>query len=111
MAFRERLDGLSRGELTGLVVVVVATLLGAVLWYTRSLPRPVDIAAPANATSPVVSSGAAPFASLTPSPVAIIVDVAGWVRSPGVLRWHNLGRRCDENDGDSLRQRALCAPT
>ncbi len=87
MAFRERLDGLSRGELTGLVVVVVATLLGAVLWYTRSLPRPVDIAAPANATSPVVSSGAAPFASLTPSPVAIIVDVAGWVRSPGVYEF------------------------
>ena len=38
MSIRERLDSLSRGELAGLVIVVVATLLGAALWYTRSLP-------------------------------------------------------------------------
>ena len=55
MSIRERLDSLSRGELTGLVIVVVATLLGAGFWYMRSLPRPVDIAAPADAVSPVVS--------------------------------------------------------
>ena len=55
MSIRERLDSLSRGELAGLVIVVVATLLGAGLWYMRSLPRPVDIAAPADAVSPVVS--------------------------------------------------------
>lgn len=87
MSLRERLDSLSRGELAGLVIVVVATLLGAGLWYTRSLPRPVDITAPANAVSPVVSAGAAPFASPTPSPVPIIVDVAGWVRKPGVYEF------------------------
>jgi competence protein ComEA len=87
MSLRERLDSLSRGELAGLVLVVVATLLGAGLWYTRSLPRPVDIAAPANATSPVMSAGAVPFASPTPSPAAIIVDVAGWVRKPGVYQF------------------------
>jgi competence protein ComEA len=85
MSLRERLDSLSRGELGGLVVVVVATLLGAGLWYARSLPRPVDIAAPPNAASPVVSAGAVPFAS--PTPVAIIVDVAGWVRKPGVYEF------------------------
>jgi competence protein ComEA len=87
MSVRERLDSLSRGELAGLVVVVVTTLLGAGLWYARSLPRPVDIAAPADAASPVVSAGAVPFTSPTPSPVPIIVDVAGWVRSPGVYEF------------------------
>jgi competence protein ComEA len=95
MSLRERLDSLSRGELAGLVLVVVATLLGAGLWYTRSLPRPVDIAAPANATSPVVSAGAAAFASPTPSPVPIIVDVAGWVRSPGVYEFASGDRVID----------------
>jgi competence protein ComEA len=87
MSLRERLDSLSRGELAGLVLVVVATLVGAGLWYARSLPRPVDIAAPANATSPVMSAGAVPFASPTPSPPPIIVDVAGWVRKPGVYQF------------------------
>ena len=95
MSLRERLDSLSRGELAGLVLVVVATLLGAGLWYTRSLPRPVDIAAPAHATSPVMSAGAVPFASPTPSPVPIIVDVAGWVRKPGVYEFTSGDRVID----------------
>ena len=85
MSLRERLDGLSRGELTGLVIVVAATLLGAGLWYTRSLPRPVDIAAPSDAASPQVASD--PVASPAPSAVTIIVDVAGWVRQPGVYEF------------------------
>lgn len=83
MSIRERLDSLSRGELAGLIVVVVATLLGAGLWYTRSLPRPVEIAAPPSAASPALT--AAPSAS--PSPVPVIVDVAGWVRRPGVYEF------------------------
>ena len=95
MSLRERLDSLSRGELAGLVVVVVATLLGAGLWYARSLPKPVDIAAPANAASPVVSAEAAPFASPTQSPVSIIVDVAGWVRRPGVYEFASGDRVID----------------
>ena len=44
MTLRERLDTLSRGELAGLAVVLVVTLAGAGLWYTRSLPKPVTIA-------------------------------------------------------------------
>jgi len=86
MSIRERLDRLSRGELVGLVLVVVATLVGAGLWYVRSLPRPVEIAAPSSALSPAVSN--APItASTTPSPSTIIVDVDGWVRKPGVYEF------------------------
>src|SRR5947199_2527251 len=44
MAIRERLDSLSRGELAGLVVVLVATLAGVGLWYSRSLPKPIQVA-------------------------------------------------------------------
>jgi competence protein ComEA len=87
MSIRERLDLLSRGELTGLAIVVVATLLGAGLWYIRSLPRPVDISAPAEAVSPVVSPVAGLTGSASPSPASIIVDIAGWVRRPGVYEF------------------------
>ncbi len=87
MSIRERLDSLSRGELAGLVVVVVATLLGAGLWYMRSLPRPVAIAAPVDAVSPVVSPSSGPTGSAGASAAAIIVDVAGWVREPGVYEF------------------------
>jgi competence protein ComEA len=86
MSIRERLDSLSRGELAGLIVVIVATLLGAGLWYTRSLPRPVDIVAPPGGTSPAVAADASSSIA-SPSPVAIIVDVAGWVRRPGVYEF------------------------
>jgi len=68
------------------VLVVAATLVGAGLWYVRSLPRPVEIAAPSSASSPAMSN--APItASTAPSPSTIIVDVAGWVRKPGVYEF------------------------
>jgi competence protein ComEA len=95
MSVRERLDSLSRGELAGLMVVVVATLLGAGLWYVRSLPRPVDIAAPAGAISPVVSQVVGATGSVSTSPVPIIVDVAGWVRNPGVYEFASGDRVID----------------
>lgn len=79
MSFRERLDTLSRGEIAGLIVVLVAVLGGAGLWYARSLPKPVTIAraAPGGAAS-----------SMSPSPaVTIIVDVAGEVEQPGVYEF------------------------
>ena len=81
MSVRERLDGLSRGELTGLIVVLVITLGGAGLWYMRSLPKPIQLAeSPGGGAAAEVgaSSGA------SPSAVPVIVDVAGWVRKPGV---------------------------
>ena len=61
----------------------------------RSLPRPVDIAAPADAVSPVVSpiSGADRVARAERR--AIIVDVAGWVRQPGVYEFASGDRVID----------------
>ena len=80
MSFRERLDTLSRGEITGLIVVLVAVLGGAGLWYARSLPKPVTIAQ--------AGPGAAQQASSSPSPaVTLIVDVAGAVHQPGVYEF------------------------
>ena len=90
MGIRDRLDALSRAELTGLIVVVVVTLAGAGFWYTRSLPKPVEVASTlAPASAPV--SGAPASAVVSGSPVAsvvpLIVDVTGWVRRPGVYEF------------------------
>ena len=93
MSVRERLDSLSRGELAGLIVVVVASLVGAGLWYARSLPRPVDIVAPPGGASPAVAAG--PSVAVSPTPAAIIVDVAGWVRRPGVYQFASGDRVID----------------
>ena len=81
MSVRERLDGLSRGELTGLIVVLVLTLGGAGLWYMRSLPKPIVVAEQPG-LSEVAGQGAS--SSESPSAAGVIVDVAGWVRQPGV---------------------------
>ncbi len=91
MNIRERLDSLSRGELAGLVVVIALLLAAVGFWYTRSLPRPIDIAtdaAPMAAASlvPSASVAVAPSASASASPsTTLIVDVTGWVRKPGVF--------------------------
>lgn len=92
MALRERLDGLSRAELTGLVVVVALALAGAGLWYVRSLPRPIQVA-----TVTGLASGATGLTGAPPaSPVApVIVDVAGWVRTPGVYEFSSGDRIVD----------------
>jgi competence protein ComEA len=80
MSLRDRLDTLSRGELVGVIVVMVALLGGAGLWYVRSLPKPVAIAqAPAGA--------AEALASPTEEPPPLIVDVAGAVKRPGVYEF------------------------
>jgi competence protein ComEA len=85
MSIRERLDGLSRGELTGLIVVLAVTLGGAGLWYMRSLPKPIQVAETSGleAGSPTTGSVGVP-PSAAP---AVIVDVAGWVRQPGVYEF------------------------
>jgi competence protein ComEA len=83
MSIRERLETLSRGELIGLVVVVAVTMAGAGLWYLRSLPNPVQIAA--GGQPPVEAAAASAVAS--PSGPPIIVDVTGWVHQPGVYEF------------------------
>jgi len=80
MSLRERLDTLSRGEIAGLIIVLVAVLGGAGLWYARSLPKPVTIAE----SGP---GAAQPAVSPTSSPSLLIVDVAGAVRKPGVYEF------------------------
>jgi len=92
-SIRERLAALSRGELIGLVALLAVTLGGAGLWYVRSLPRPVEVAtAPSGGTAP------AP-ASASPSPeVVVLVDVAGWVRRPGVYEFTEGARVIDAID-------------
>ena len=93
-SLRERLSSLSRVELVGLVAVLVVTLGGAGLWYVRSLPRPVQVraeVAPAGPSAPVgvTDSGA------SPSVVLVLVDVAGWVRHPGVYEFSTGARVID----------------
>jgi competence protein ComEA len=68
------LAGLGRRELAVLAAVGVLVGAGAVLWYVRSLPRPVTVRALRPEPSP----------SVAPSPVVVVVHVAGWVRRPGV---------------------------
>jgi competence protein ComEA len=80
MSLRDRLDMLSRGEIAGLIVVLVAVLGGAGLWYARSLPKPVAIA------QDVPGAGSASASSPSPVP-SLIVDVAGAVRRPGVYEF------------------------
>jgi competence protein ComEA len=82
-SIRDRLATLSRVELVGLVLMVGLLLGGAGLWYVRSLPRPVQVRAePAAPTE-----GAPAAASPTAEPEVVLVDVAGWVRNPGVYEF------------------------
>jgi competence protein ComEA len=71
---RDWLAGLSRRELTLFVLLGLAAVGGAGLWYVRSLPTPVEVRA----------GPPAPATSAAPEPV--FVHVAGWVREPGVYR-------------------------
>lgn len=93
-SIHERLAALSRGELVGLVALLAVSLGGAGLWYVRSLPRPVEVAEiPGRGDAPI------PAASAGPSPeVLILVDVAGWVRRPGVYEFEEGARVIDAID-------------
>jgi competence protein ComEA len=103
MSIRERLDTLSRGELAGLALVIVATLAGAGLWYARSLPRPIQVAetpGPGVSSVPAPSQVAAVSGSAAPNAVGtmLVVDVAGWVRRAGVYRFPPGSRVIDAVD-------------
>jgi competence protein ComEA len=99
------LSGLSRAELGGLVALVAITVGGAGLWYVRSLPRPVEVRAAA------ASPAAGASATSSPDVVPILVDVAGWVRHPGVYEFHDGDRVIDaiEAAGGARRGAALDA--
>jgi competence protein ComEA len=93
-SIRERLSALSRAELIALVALLGVTLGGAALWYVRSLPQPVAVTAGASG-----GGGPAPAASASPSPAAVLlVDVAGWVRHPGVYEFEEGARVIDAID-------------
>jgi len=92
-SIRDRLAMLSRGELVALVAVLIVTLGGAALWYTRSLPRPVEIRT--TVVPQVGSAASSTGASATPSAAPLIVDVAGAVRKPGVYQFQEGDRVVD----------------
>jgi competence protein ComEA len=85
-SLRERFESLSRAQLTGVATVAIVVVAGAGLWYVRSLPRPVEIHA---------ASRTGPTPSRAPLAPVLIVDVAGWVRHPGVYRFHQGDRVID----------------
>lgn len=87
-SLRDRLSALSRAELLGLSALVCVTIGGAGLWYLRSLPKPIQVRAS------VPASGAT-TASPSAEPAMLVVDVAGWVRRPGVYELHEGDRVID----------------
>jgi competence protein ComEA len=117
MSIGDRLSSLSRNELLGLVVVIAVTLGGVGLWYTRSLPKPLAVQATPAAMAAGSSGSVFVTGSLTPSPVPVFVDVAGWVRKPGVYEFATGERVIDAVDaaggarpGADLTSLNLAAP-
>jgi competence protein ComEA len=86
---RERLGGLERRELIGLLAIGAVVVAAVGFWYVRSLPTQVRIEAAGGAVRPAVASaggagGTVPVAGPSPSAATVVVDVAGWVHHPGV---------------------------
>lgn len=69
------------------MVIVVA----AGLWYVRSLPKPVRI----ETTAGHPRAASAGHSSPSPESSPVVVDVAGWVRHPGVYEMHQGDRVID----------------
>jgi competence protein ComEA len=91
---RERLSELDRRELIGLVCVGVVIVAAAGLWYVRSLPKAVRIEATSGG-APRAGTGSHAAAIPSPEASAVVVDVAGWVRHPGVYEMHQGDRVID----------------
>ena len=79
MSFRERLDTLSRGEIAGLIVVLVAALGGA----GPGMPAH----CPSRSRSPRWHPASRRRIGVAESSRTIIVDVAGEVEQPGVYEF------------------------
>jgi competence protein ComEA len=88
---RERLGGLDRRELIGLLVIGAVVVAAVGFWYVRSLPTQVRIEAAGEAGG----GGTGPVAGPSPSASTVVVDVAGWVRHPGVYEMHQGDRVID----------------
>jgi competence protein ComEA len=88
---RERLRSLDRRELVGLLAVALLIVGGAALWYVRSLPSSVRI----EASTERSDRGGSALAAPTATPGVVIVDVAGWVRRPGVYEFRQGDRVID----------------
>ena len=71
------------------MAIVLVALAGVGLWYQRSLPRPVEVAT--SRPAPAVSAAS----TSTPSPAVLVVNVAGWVKHPGVYEFHDGDRIVD----------------
>ena len=88
---RDRLRSLDRRELAGLLVVAAIIVGGAALWYVRSLPSSVAVQASTDRDPPPGIAEATP----SPTPTTIVVDVAGWVKRPGVYEFRQGDRVID----------------
>jgi competence protein ComEA len=87
---RERLGAHEGRELIGLLAIGAVVVAAVGFWYVRSLPTQVRIEASGGAGRPGASAaaggdgGTVPIAGPSPSAATVVVDVAGWVRHPGV---------------------------
>jgi competence protein ComEA len=96
-----RLRGLERRQQAGLAVVAVLIVAAAAFWYVRSLPGRVRVEATLSAAAPGKAGPAGATASPAPLPGGlspggvVVVDVAGWVRHPGVYEFHQGDRVID----------------
>ncbi len=85
---RDRLASLERREKIGLAVIGGLVVVGAVVWYMRSLPSTVQITEVGRAGAQGPRASDAPVPGPSSTPAEIVVDVAGRVRHPGVYTFH-----------------------
>jgi competence protein ComEA len=104
---RERLAGLERRQLVGLLGIGAIVIAVAVVWFVRSMPSAVTISADRGPTGPAGPAAIVPAAAPSPTsqPMSIVVDVAGRVRHPGVYTFQQGDRVIDaiRRAGGALR--------